>query len=94
MLHASSQPHMLWGEATHHTVWLKNCTPMKALDGDTTPYEAAYWKKSDLHGVCEWGSRCWVQNELAAKLGSWVSEGVWVAVDEKSKGTQIYWLCQ
>ena len=42
MLHVSGQLHMLWGEAMHHTVWLKNCTTMKALDGDMTPYEAAY----------------------------------------------------
>ena len=92
MLHPSGQPHMLWGEAAHHVVWLKNHTPTKVLDGDTTPYESAYGKKPDLCGVCEWGSCCWVQNELVAKSGGQVSEGVWVGVDEKSKGAWIYWL--
>ena len=91
MLLASGQPHMLWGEAAHHAVWIKNCTPTKALDGDTTPYDATYGKKPDLCGVCKWGSHCWVRNKLVAKLGGQVSEDVWVGVDKKSNGTQIYW---
>ena len=53
MLYVSGQPHMLWGKATHHAVWLKNCTPTKALEGDTTLYDAAYGKKPDLCMVCE-----------------------------------------
>lgn len=51
-------------------------TPMKALAGNTTLYEAAYGKKPDFCGVCKWGSCCWVQNELVAKLDDQVSEGV------------------
>ena len=91
MLHSSGQPHMLWGEAAHHAVWLKNCTPTKALGGDMTPYEAAYGKKPDLWGIREWGSRCWVRNESSAKLGGRVDEGVWVGIDEKSKGARVFW---
>ena len=60
MLHVSGQLHMLWGEAMHHAVWLTNYPPMKALDGDATPYEATYVKKPNLHRVHEWGSHCWV----------------------------------
>ena len=82
---------MLWGKAIHHTVWLKNHTPMKVLEGDTTPFEAAYGKKPDLCRVCEWGSCCWVRNESSAKLGSWVSESIWVGLDEKLKGVWVYW---
>ena len=83
---------MLWGEATHPTVWLKNHTPMKVLEGDMTPYKVAYGKKPNLHGVHEWGSHCCVRNKLAAKLGGQVSEGIWVGLDKKSKGAPVYWL--
>ena len=44
---------MLWGEAVHHAVWLKNQTPMKALKHDKTPYKAAHGKKPDLQGLRE-----------------------------------------
>lgn len=91
MLHASGQPRMLWGEAAHHAVWLKNRTPTKALNSGATPYEAAYGKKPDLRGVREWGSRCWVRNESSAKLGGRVAEGVWVGIDDKSKGSRVFW---
>ena len=63
MLHASAQPHMLWSEAAHHAVWLKNHT----LAGNT--YKAAYRSKPDLQGLQEWGSCCWVRNESVVKLG-------------------------
>ena len=59
MLHASGQPKFLWGEAAHHVVWLKNCTPTKALGG-LTPFKVAYSRKPDLRGLCEWGSCVWV----------------------------------
>ena len=47
LLHASSLPKFLWGEAACHVVWLMNRTTMKAVDG-MTPYEAAFGKKLDL----------------------------------------------
>ena len=59
MLHASGQPKFLWGKAAHHVVWLKNCTPTKALGG-LTPFEVAYGRKPNLHGLREWSSRVWV----------------------------------
>ena len=91
MLHSSGQPCMLWGEAAHHAIWLKNRTPTKALGGDMTPYEAAYGKKPDLRGIREWGSHCWVRNKSSAKLGGRVDEGIWVGIDEKSKGARVFW---
>jgi hypothetical protein len=56
MLHSSGQPKFLWAEAARHTVWLKNCTPTKALDF-STPYAAAYGKPPDLSTLYVWGCR-------------------------------------
>ena len=47
LLHASSLPKFLWGEAAHHIVWLMNQTTVKAIDG-MMPYEAAFGRKPDL----------------------------------------------
>ena len=90
MLHASGQPKFLWGEAVHHAVWLKNCTPTKALGG-LTPFKVACGRKPDLRGLHEWGSRVWVQNESKSKLGGRVNEGVWVGLDDNSKGARVFW---
>ena len=90
MLHASGQPEFLWGEAAHHVVWLKNHTPTKALGG-LTPFEVAYSRKPDLRGLREWGSCIWVRNESKSKLGGHVNEGVWVVLDNNSKGAQVFW---
>ena len=90
MLHASGQPKFLWGKVACHAVWLKNRTSTKALDG-MTPFEAATDKKPDLRGLKEWGCRCWVRNESKSKLGGRVDEGVWVGLDDKSKGARVYW---
>ena len=54
LLHASSQPKFLWGEAMHHVVWLKNRMPTKVLDG-LTPYKVTFGWKSNLSKVWEWG---------------------------------------
>ena len=90
MLHASGQPHFLWGEAAHHAEWLKNCTPTKALDGKT-PFEVAMGKKPDLSGLREWGCQVWVRNQESTKLGGHVAKSVWVGFDTKSNGSRIYW---
>jgi hypothetical protein len=74
MLHESSLPKTLWGEAVRHAVWLKNHTPTKALNRGT-PFEAATGKKPDLNKACPWGSKVWVQTESGDKLGGWVGEG-------------------
>ena len=90
MLHASGQPKFLWGEAVHHVVWLKNRTPTKALSG-LTPFEVAYGRKPDLRGLREWGSQVWVRNVSKSKLGGHVNEGVWVGLDDNSKGARVFW---
>jgi hypothetical protein len=91
MLHASGSPRFLWTEAACHAVWLKYCTPTKALS-DTTPYDAAYGKKPNLHRLHEWGCHVWVKTEASGnKLGRQVQEGVWVGYDEQSKGSHIFW---
>ncbi|OJA13049.1 hypothetical protein AZE42_11790, partial [Rhizopogon vesiculosus] len=91
MLHKSGLPRFLWGEAVHHAIWLKNCTPTKALDGGT-PLEAATGVKPDLHRVCVWGSPIWVCVEAGSKLGGRVEEGRWIGVDDASRnGCRVYW---
>ncbi|KIO08044.1 hypothetical protein M404DRAFT_78898, partial [Pisolithus tinctorius Marx 270] len=91
MLHESSLPHTLWGEAVRHAVWLKNRTPTKALDGGT-PLEAATGKKPDLSRARAWGSNIWVRIEGGSKLGGRVAEGRWVGIDDNSlNGCRIYW---
>ena len=67
LLHASSQPKFLWGEATHHIVWLKNQTPTKVLDG-LTPYKVAFRWKPDLSKVWEWESVVYARTEQRNKL--------------------------
>ena len=92
MLHESSLPCMLWGEAVHHAIWLKNRMPTKALDGGT-PLKAATGQKPDVSRACVWGSRIWVHVEGGMKLGGCVVEGRWVGVDDNSpNGCHVYWL--
>jgi hypothetical protein len=90
MLHASSLPKFLWGEAAQHAVWLKNRTPTKALKG-TTPLELATGKKPDFRNLREWGCKVWVRTETGTKLGGRVTEGRFVGLDANSKGCRIYW---
>ena len=47
MLHESGLPCILWGEAVHHAIWLKNQMPMKVFNG-RMPLEAATGWKPDL----------------------------------------------
>src|SRR6266481_4837578 len=58
LLHASSLPKGLWGEAITHSVWLKNRTSTKALNG-RTPLEELTGKKPNLHGLHKWGTKVW-----------------------------------
>jgi len=59
MLHASSLPKFLWGEAVCHVVWLMNRMSTKAIDGKTL-FEAASGKKPDLRDIHKWGETVWV----------------------------------
>jgi len=71
-------------------VWLLNRTTTKAVEG-MTPFEAAFRKKPDLKGVCEWGEKVYVRIEGGMKLGERVKEDHWLGMDDESKGARIYW---
>ena len=85
LLHASSLPKFLWGEAACHIVWLLNRTMTKAVEG-MTPFEATFGEKPDLKNVCEWGEKVYVRIEGGTKLGGRVQEGWWLGIDNESKG--------
>ncbi|GLB45851.1 putative reverse transcriptase (RNA-dependent DNA polymerase) [Lyophyllum shimeji] len=53
LLHFSSLPKSMWGEAARHVVWLLNRTSTKAIEG-MTPYEAAFGEKPNLRTVLGW----------------------------------------
>ena len=89
LLSASGLPASLWGEALKHMVWIRNCSPAKALNG-MTPYEALYEKKPSLKGAREWGSLCWVTKKTL-KIRERAEEGRWIGFDDSSKGHRIYW---
>ena len=67
MLHMSGLPMTLWGEAVRHTVWLKNHTSTRALEG-ITPLQAVTSKQPDLSQIQEWGCAVWVHTVGALKL--------------------------
>ena len=67
LLHASSLPKQLWGQLIAHSVWLKNQTLTKALNG-RMPLEELTSKKPDLHGLHEWGTKVWVHHSGQSKL--------------------------
>jgi len=59
LLHQSGLPKMLWAEALHFTVWVKNRTLTRVL-GNVTPFEKLTRQKPNIAGVPEWGQRMWV----------------------------------
>ena len=65
----------MWGEATHHVIWLMNRTQTTAVVG-ITPYKATFGKKPNLSDVHEWGDKVWVHLEVKGhKFGGRVREG-------------------
>src|SRR6266702_8775870 len=74
VLHHSSLPKHLWGEATLFATWLKNRTSTWAL-GNITPYERLHGQKPNLAGVPEWGQRVWVHTDAGSKLDGRAIEG-------------------
>ena len=90
LLHASSLPKSLWGEAACHVVWLMNRTQTKSVKGKIH-FEVAFGKKPDLSEVREWGEKVWVRIEGGNKLGGRVHEGRWMGISEDSKGVRVYW---
>jgi hypothetical protein len=90
MLHASTLPKSLWGEAVNHGVWLKNHTSTKALDGKML-HEALTGSKPDLSNLREWGSKVWVHNLSGSKLNGRAKEVRWVGFNMESKASCVYW---
>ena len=68
-----------WAEACAYTVYLKNRTSHKALNG-ITPYEALYGKKPDLSSIRRFGCRCFVSipKEKRNKLEARAFEGIFI----------------
>jgi len=91
MLHQSSLPKFLWGEAVLHVNWLKNHTSTCALD-NMTPYEALTGNKPNLLNLHEWGTKVWVHNATNSKLEGRLNVGHWVGYDDESTHAhRIYW---
>lgn len=67
MLHDSSLPSFLWGEAVRHATYLKNRSPTRALDGKT-PYEVFHGKKPDISNLHPWGCKVRVHDDSGTKL--------------------------
>ncbi len=91
ILHHSSLPKTLWGEAVLFAVWLKNHTSTRVL-GNVTPYEHLYRDKPNLGGVPEWGQRVWVHSAAGSKLEAHALEARWVGFDSDSTHAhRMYW---
>ena len=89
MLHASSLPKSLWGEAMMHATWLKNRSSTRRL-GNKTPYEVLYNKKPNLEKLPVWGCHVKVHNTTGSKLDMRARDGHWVGFDPESDGHHIY----
>jgi hypothetical protein len=80
----------LWGEALMHSVWLKNRTSTKALDGKT-PYEAMHKTTPDLSNLPEWGCHVWIHDCSTGKLSTCAKPARWIGYDQHSNGHRIFW---
>ena len=89
MLHASSLPKSLWGEAMMHATWLKNRSSTCRL-GNKTPYEVLYNKKPDLQKLPVWGCQVKVHDITGSKLDMRARDGHWVGFDLELDGHRIY----
>ena len=90
MLIVSGLPRYLWGEALLHTIWLKNRTLTKALNG-CTPYEALTSSPPDMSSILVWGSQVCVHDDSSGKVGVRAIVVCWVSFDTQSKGHRVYW---
>ena len=89
MMHASSLPKSLWGEAVMHATWVKNHTSTRRL-GKKTPYEMLYHTKPNLENVPAWGCQVKVHDMTGTKLDMRACDGHWVGFDPESGGHRIY----
>jgi len=91
VLHQSGLPKMLWVEALHFVIWVKNRTLTWAL-GNVTPFEKLTGKKPNIAGVPEWGQHVWVHTAANSKLDTCVATAHWVGYDgDSTHAHRIYW---
>jgi hypothetical protein len=88
MLLPAQLPKNLWPETIHHTVWLKNRTSTRALNG-MTPYEMLH-SKLDLTDLPEWGATVFMMKTLGNKLDAKATSGRWLGYSSSSKEHHIY----
>ena len=90
MLHDSRLPKALWGEALNYTVYTKNCTLTRALDGKTL-HEVFWGTKPDIFHLCLWGCELHVHTTSGSKLADRAQIARWVGWDEEANAHRVYW---
>jgi transposase InsO family protein len=92
MIFAKNLPKSLWPEAVSYACYIKNRSPVRALDGKLTPYEAFFKKKPDVSRLEEFGTRCWVMvpDERRTKLQPKAEQHLFVGVSEYSKSWKYF----
>jgi hypothetical protein len=87
----SGLPKLLWAEAVHFVIWLKNRTTTWVLS-DTTPHEQLTGQKPNVAGVPEWGQCVWVHTTFGTKLGRHAKMAHWIGYNRGSTHAhRIYW---
>jgi hypothetical protein len=91
LLHQSGLPKTLWGEALHHSIWLKNWSSTWALRV-IMPYECLHGHKPNLGELPEWGQCIWIHNFKGNKLEVCGLLAHWIGYDKESlHAHRIYW---
>jgi len=70
-----------------YACYIRNCSPIKALGGNLTPYEAFFGHKPNVSMLQEFSSACWVMvpKEQRKKLNSHAETHIFVGIAEHSK---------
>jgi transposase InsO family protein len=92
MIYAKNLPKSLWPEAVSYACYIKNCSPVRALESNLTPYEMFFSRKPDVSKLQEFGTRCWVMvpGERRTKLDPKAERHVFTGIGETSKSWR-YW---
>jgi hypothetical protein len=91
LLHSARLPKMLWAEALHFIVWVKNRTLTRVL-GNVMPFEKLTGNKPNISGVPEWGQHMWVHTAANSKLDACAATAHWVGYNRDSTHAhRIYW---
>jgi hypothetical protein len=82
---------LLWVEAAHFVIWLKNHSITHVL-GNATLHECLTGCKLNLAGLLEWGQCMWVYAGKSSKLSKHTMLTHWIGYDKGSPHTHwIYW---